>query len=74
MNSAKERARIERDDVFITQQFRHLASRGFLSQAFDDGGLSNPRFTEQHWVVFGPSAEDLNHAFDLGLATDHGIE
>jgi hypothetical protein len=37
-------------------------SRGFLSQPFDDGGLSNPCFTEQHWVVFGASAEDLNYA------------
>src|SRR5262245_12327767 len=32
-----------------------------------------PGFTEQHWVVLGPSAKDLNHAFDLGLATDHRI-
>src|SRR6516164_9410763 len=65
---------IERDDVFIAQQFRHLTSRGFLSQPFDDGSLSNPCFTEQHRVVLGPSAEDLNHAFDLVLATYHGIQ
>src|SRR6201997_3241945 len=65
---------IERDDPFIAQQLRHLASPDFLSQSFDDGGLSNPCFTEQHWVVFGASAEDLNHAFDLVLATDHRIQ
>src|SRR6202023_2066131 len=65
---------IERDDPFIAQQFWHLASRDFLSQPFDDGGLSNPCFTEQHWVVFGASAEDLNHAFDLVLATDDWIQ
>src|SRR6266446_3054801 len=65
---------IERDDPFIAQQFRHLASRDFLSQPFDDRGLSNSCFTEQHWVVFGASAEDLNHAFDLVLATDHRIQ
>src|ERR1700737_963062 len=65
---------IERDDAFIAQQFRHLASRDFLSQPFDDGGLSNPCFTEQHWVVFGAPAEDLNHAFDLVLATDNRIQ
>src|ERR1700736_5717574 len=33
------------DDAFIAQQFRHLASRDFLSQPFDDGGLSNPCFS-----------------------------
>src|SRR5208283_944984 len=65
---------IERDDTFIAQQFRHIPSRGFLSQPFNDGGLSNPCFTEQHWVVFGASAENLNHAFDLVLATDDGIQ
>jgi hypothetical protein len=65
--------KIECDDAFIAQQFRHLASRDFLSQAFDDGGLSNPCFTDQDWVVFGAPAEDLNYAFDLVLATDDRI-
>src|SRR6202030_1160109 len=65
---------IERDDAFIAQQFRHLASRDFLSQPFDDGGLSNPCFTEQYRVVFGTSAQDLNYAFDLVLATDDTIQ
>src|SRR5258708_30837575 len=65
---------IERDDSFIAQQFRHVSSRGFLSQAFDDGGLSNTCFTDQHWVVFGASAEVLNYTFDLVLATDHRIQ
>jgi len=51
-----------------------LAGRGLLCQPFDDRGLSNPCFTEQHWVVFGPPAEDLNHPFDLVLATDDRIE
>jgi hypothetical protein len=60
--------------AFIAQQFRHLASRDFLSQPFDDGGLSNPCFTEQYRVVFGAPAEDLNHAFELVLATDHRIQ
>src|ERR1700688_2183485 len=62
------------DDAFIAQQFRHLASRDFLSQPFDDGGLSNPCFTDQDWVVFGAPAEDLNHAFNLVLATDDRIQ
>src|SRR6478672_12272325 len=65
---------IERDDAFIAQQFWHVASRGFLSQAFDDGGLSNTCFTDQHRVVFGASAKDLNYAFDLVLATDDRIQ
>src|ERR1700757_1922498 len=63
---------IERDNAFITQQFRHIADRGFLSQPFDYGGFSNPYFAEQHRVVFSASTEDLNHAFELVLATDHG--
>src|SRR5271165_1796077 len=65
---------IECDDAFIAQQFPHLASRDFLSQPFDDGGLSNPCFTDQHWVVFGAPAEDLNYAFDLVLATDDRVQ
>jgi hypothetical protein len=72
--SRQHEREIERYDAFIAQQFRHLASRDFLSQPFDDGGLSNPCFTEQHWIVFGPSVEDLNHAFDLVLAIDDRIQ
>src|ERR1700688_5231988 len=53
------------DDAFIAQQFRHLASRDFLSQPFDDGGLSNPCFTEWYRVVFGAFDED-NVAQDVG--------
>ena len=65
---------IERDDAFIAQQFRHIATRDFLSQPFDDGGLSNPCFTEQHRVVFSAPAQDLNYAFELALATDDWIQ
>ena len=65
---------IERDDPFIAQQFRHLPSGDFLSQPFDDGGLSNSCFTEQHWVVFGASAKNLNYAFDFAFTANQGIE
>ena len=57
--------KIECDDAFIAQQFGHLASRDFLSQPFDDGGLSNPCFTEQNRVIFGAPAQNLNYALDL---------
>src|ERR1700737_4460422 len=57
---------IERDDAFIAQQFRHLASRDFLSQALNDGGLSNPCFTEQHrWYFL------LSHKAQILASWDH---
>jgi len=59
---------------FIAQQFRHVPNCCFLSQAFDDGGFSNPCFTEQHRVVFGASTQDLNYALDFVLATDDRIQ
>ena len=34
----------------------------------------DPCFTEQHWVLFGAPAEDLNYAFNLVLATDDWIQ
>ena len=45
-----------------------------LSQAFSNGGLTDTRFTDQHRVVLGTAAEDLNRAADLFIATDDRIE
>ena len=45
-----------------------------LGQAFDDGGLADARFAQQHRVVLLPAAEDLDDAFDFVLAADDRIE
>ncbi len=45
-----------------------------LGQAFDDGGLADAGLAQEHGVVLGAAAEDLDDAFDLVLPADDRVE
>ena len=45
-----------------------------MSQSFDDGRLSNARFTDQHRVVLASTRQHLDHAADFRIAADHRID
>ena len=69
-----ERAEIERDDPLVLQVLRDVAAHDALGQPFDDRGLAHARLADEHGVVLGPPAEDLDHAPDLLVAADDRIE
>jgi hypothetical protein len=66
--------KVENDQPAIAEQFRHVAVDDQLGQAFDDGGLADARFAQQHRVVLLPPAEDLNDPFDFVGAADDRVE
>ena len=45
-----------------------------LRQAFDDGGFADAGFADQHWIVLGAAAKDLDHAIDFVIAANERIE
>ena len=45
-----------------------------LRQAFYDGGLAHARFADQHRIVLGAAAQDLNHPLQFLIASDQRIE
>ncbi len=65
---------VERVDLLVLEQLRHLAVGDALREALDDGGLADARLAHQHGVVLGAAREDLHHALDLGLAADDRVE
>ena len=65
---------VERDDLLVAQHLRHVAVGDFLGEAFDDGGLADAGFAEQHRIVLGAAAEDLDDALDFVLAADDRID
>ena len=67
-------SQIERDDLLVDQQIGHGAVVDVLRQPFGDGGFSHPGFAEQHRVVLGAAAKNLDDALDLVLSSDDGIE
>ena len=45
-----------------------------VGEALDDGGLAHAGLADQDRVVLGPAREDLDHAADLVVAADDGVE
>ena len=65
---------VEGHDALVAQNLRNVALGNFLGQAFHDGGLADTGFAEQHRVVLGAAAQNLDHALDFVLAAHHRVE
>ena len=70
-----EQARhVEHQHPFALQRLRHFLVDDALSQSFDDRGLADAGFADQHRVVLRAPLQDLDRAADLVVAADHRIE
>ena len=65
---------VEGDELTVLQGLGHIAIHDALRQSLNNGGLADPGFADQHGVVFGAPAEDLDGAPDLLVATDHRVQ
>ena len=74
LRAGDHRAEIERDDALVLQALRHVAHVDAAGEALDDGGLADARLADQDRVVLGAAREDLDHAPDLLVAADDGID
>ena len=72
--AGEHRAEIERDEAFVLQSFGHVARNDPLRESFDDRGLADAGFADQHRIVLGPARKDLDRAADLVVAPDDRIE
>src|SRR5215471_19108471 len=45
-----------------------------LSQTFHNSGLAHARLADQHWIVLGAAAQDLDDALDLAFAADQRVK
>ena len=74
LRARDQRGEVERVDLLVLQELRHLVGGDPRGEALDDGGLADARLADQHRVVLLAAREDLHHALDLGLTADHGVE
>ena len=74
LGAGDERAEVERDDALVLEPLGHVAAHDPLGEALGDGGLADARLADQHRVVLGPPAEDLDDAADLLVAADDRVE
>src|SRR5262249_50255245 len=74
LGAGHHHGQIEDNDPAVAQQVGDVAVHDELGQALDDGGLADAGLAEQHRVILGPAAKDLNDAFDLVLPADDRVE
>ena len=74
LGAGDHHGQVEHDDAAVAQQFGHVAVDDQLGQALDDGGLADAGLAEQHGVVLGAAAEDLDDALDFVLPADDRVE
>ena len=74
LRAGDERRQVERVDLLVLEEVRHLVRADARGEALDDGGLADARLADQHRVVLRAAREDLHHALDLGLPSDDRVE
>ena len=42
-------------------------------QAFHQSGLAHARLTDEDWVVFSPTGENIHHLADFRVASEHRV-
>jgi len=65
---------VERHQALALQALGHVAGDDALRQPLHDGGLADARLADEHGVVLGAAAQDLDDAADLVVAPDDGVE
>ena len=73
LGAGDHQRQVQGDDPLVTQQLGHVAGGDFLGQTFDDRRLAHACLAQQHRVVLGAAAQNLNHALDLVLAADDRV-
>ncbi len=64
---------VERDHPLVAQQLGDVAGCDFLGQTLDDRRLPHAGLAQQHGIVLGPAAKDLDHALDFILPADDRV-
>ena len=74
LRAGHDQRQIEREDALVRQERRHFAVGDALRQAFDDGGLADAGLADQHRIVLGAAAQNLDHALEFAVASNQRIE
>ncbi len=65
---------VQRDDGLAPQALWHVTGHDALRQTFHDGSLADTGLPDQHRVVLGATAQNLDHTPDFGIAPDHRVK
>ena len=67
-------AQVQGNHPLVTEPLGHVPAHDALRQPLNDRRLADAGLTDQHRVVLGAPAEDLDDAPDLLVPSDHRVE
>ena len=74
LGAGQQRGHVERQHPLALERVWHFARDDALGQPFDDGGLADARFTDEHWIVLGAALQHLDGTANFLVATDDRVE
>jgi hypothetical protein len=72
--AGNDERKIEGEDTFVGEEGWDIAVGDALRESFDDSGLANAGFADEHGIIFRAAAEDLNDALDFAFAADERVQ
>src|SRR5271169_107890 len=72
--SSNNQGEIERKNSLVCEERWNLAVGDALRQAFNDSRLAHAGLTNQHRIVLGAAAQNLDHTLELPVAADQRIQ
>ena len=74
LRAGDEACHVEANQTLVEEHGRRLALGDELGQPLDDGALADTRLANEDGVVLLATAENLDDALNLALASDNRIE
>ena len=74
LGAGDHHGQVEHDDPPVAEQLGNVAVDDHLGEPLDDGRLADAGLAEQHGIVLGAAAEDLDDALDFVLAADDRVQ
>ncbi len=69
-----QRAHIQRKHLAVFQVVRHVSAHDAQRKPLRNRGFAHARLTDEHRVVLRLARKDANHAADLVVTPNHGVE
>ena len=74
LGARHDQRKVESENALVRQKRRDFAVRDALRQPFDDGGLAHAGLADQHRIVLGAAAQNLDDALQFAIASHQRIE
>ena len=74
LGARDKRTHVKGEDLAVLEVLRHLSVDDLCGDAFGNCRLSHTRLTYENRIVLRAPAQNLQHAADLLISTDHRIE